>query len=192
MPWEFISLSNSIFALHICSKHFFYTFEIIISIFIDYILFALFSILPQSTFTIDTLISMLRCISSFSRFMHLDWLFCAEFKSDISFSLRFVNKKASGIPQPTFQTFSKILNFRHQLAAVKPIIDAFWNKWYQQTQKIILYHIEQEKLQVIHISEKNFKYTKNPLPGRQWMWIGSAVPPKFHDDLQVGLYFINI
>ena len=34
-----------------------------------------------------------------------------------------------------------------------------WNKWYQHTQKKILYHMEQEKLQVIHISEIFFSNT---------------------------------
>ena len=68
-------------------------------------------------------------------------------------------RNESYIPKPTFPTFSMILNSRPDLPAVKPIIDAFCNKWYQRTQKSILHHIEQEKLQVIHISEIFFSNT---------------------------------
>ena len=60
---------------------------------------------------------------------------------------------------PIFQTFSMNFNSRPDLPAVRPVIDAFKNKWYQQTQIIILYHMEQEKLQVIHISEIFFSNT---------------------------------
>ena len=45
------------------------------------------------TFTKDALLSMLRSLSLFSLFIHLDWLFYAEFESVISFSLQFVDKK---------------------------------------------------------------------------------------------------
>ena len=86
--------------------------------------------------------------------------FCAEFESVICFSLRIVDKNESCNMKHTFQTFSMILNSRPDLPAVKPLIDVFWNKWYQHTQTSILYHMEQEMLQVIPISEKNFKYTK--------------------------------
>ena len=64
---------------------------------------------------------------------------------------------ASCIQQPTFQTFSKILNFRHQLAAAKPIIGAYWNKWYQNTEKSNLHPIKQEKSKVIQIKKKTFQ-----------------------------------
>ena len=63
--------------------------------------------------------------------------------------------------KPTFQTFSMILNSRPDLPAVKPVIDVFWNKWYQQTQKIILYYLKQEKLKDIHISEKKSNTPKS-------------------------------
>ena len=71
--------------------------------------------------------------------------------------------------KPIFQTFSMIPNSRPDLPAVKPVIDVFKNKWYQQTQKIILYYLKQEKLKDIHISEKKFKYTKK-----------SSRPSKYH------------
>ena len=71
---------------------------------------------------------------------------------------------------PIFQTFSMNFNSRPDLPAVRPVIDAFKNKWYQQTQIIILYHMEQEKLQVIHISEFFFfQYTKK-----------SSCPTQYH------------
>ena len=48
---------------------------------------------PNITFIKDALLSMLPSLSLFSLFIHLDWLFYAEFESVISFSLRFVAKK---------------------------------------------------------------------------------------------------
>ena len=48
---------------------------------------------------------------------------------------------------------------RHRIVSVKPVIHVFLIKWYQQTQKIVLYHLEQEKLKDIHISEFFFSNT---------------------------------
>ena len=115
---------------------------------------------PKINFTKDALLSMLRSHFLFSLFIHLDWLFYAEFESVISFSLRFVAKKYEWYSETHISHIFQILNSRLELGAVKPLIDVFWNKWYQQTQKIILYYLEQEKLKDIHISEKKFQYTK--------------------------------
>ena len=58
---------------------------------------------------------------------------------------------------PHFKLFSQIFNFRHQLAAAKSIIGAYWNKLYQNTQKSNLHPIKQEKSKVIQIKKKTFQ-----------------------------------
>ena len=45
----------------------------------------------------------------------------------------------------------------HDLAAVRPIMGVYSNKLYQNTQKIILRRIKQEKSQVIQLSTNPFQ-----------------------------------
>ena len=115
---------------------------------------------PNSTFTKDPLFSMLRCLSPFSLFIHLDWLFCPEFESDLSYSLRFVDKKWELYSETHITNFLQILIFRLELGAVKPIIDAYWNKWYQRTQKSILNYKKKRKVTSYSPLGKKIKYTK--------------------------------